>query len=150
MLYSYADSSTWCKNGAESNLLSFCVPIVVESTLLKLKQGSRCNLSCNPEDYARTDASCIMAIDLPEEAVSAGAGCSSTESLPKSSSSDQSTGSSNEEAKMNMSILHFFSKHKSLTHTRSSSDTELMAIESADSSSSSVSPSSSDSRPAIS
>ncbi|XP_057806844.1 uncharacterized protein LOC131021599 [Salvia miltiorrhiza] len=122
---------------------------IYESTLLKLKQGSRSNPSFNPEDYARTDAFCIMAIDSAEEAVSASAGCSSTESLPKSSSSDQSTASSNAEATTNMSILHFFSKHKSTTHTRNSSDTESMAIESGYSSSSSVSLSSSDSRPAI-
>ncbi|KAL1540861.1 hypothetical protein AAHA92_25152 [Salvia divinorum] len=122
---------------------------IYESTLLKLKQGSRCNPICDPEDYSRKDAICIMAIDSPEEAVSAGAGCSSTESLPKASSSDQSTVFSNEVAKTNMSILHFFSKHKSTTHTRSSSDTESMATESGYSSSSSVSPSSSDSLAAI-
>ncbi|XP_042012980.1 uncharacterized protein LOC121761396 [Salvia splendens] len=82
---------------------------IYESTLLKLKQGSRCNPICDPEDNSRNDAVCIMAIDSPEEAVSAGAGCSSTESLPMSSSSDQSTAFSNEAAKTNMSILHFFS-----------------------------------------
>lgn len=67
------------------------------------------------------------------------AGCSSRESLPKSSSSDQSTAFSNEEANMNMSILHFFSKHKNKAHSRNSSDIESMVIESDSSSSSSVS-----------
>lgn len=79
-----------------------------------------------------------MAIDLPDEAVT-GCSSSSTESLPKSSSSDQSIASSNEDYKMNMSILHFFSKHMSEAHTRNPSDTESMAIESDSSSSSSVS-----------
>lgn len=134
---------------AESNSLPFCAPIVVESTLLKLKQGSRCNQICDTEDCSRKDAVCNMVIDSPEEAVSAGAGCSSTEPLPMSSSSDQSTAFSNEAGKTNMSILHFFSKHKSTTHTRCPSDTESMATDSGYSSSSSVSPSSSDSQAAI-
>ncbi|XP_042016047.1 uncharacterized protein LOC121764019 isoform X2 [Salvia splendens] len=120
-----------------------------ESTLLKLKQGSRCNPICDPEDYSRKDAVCIMAIESPEEAVSAGAGCSSAESLPMSSSSEQSTAFSNEAAKTNMSILHIFSKHKSTTNTRSPSDAESLATECGYSSSSSVSSSSSDSQAAI-
>ncbi|KAH6828279.1 hypothetical protein C2S53_017844 [Perilla frutescens var. hirtella] len=110
---------------------------IYESTLLKLKQGSQCNPK---EDSFTTDDICIMAIDSPEEGMTAGAGCSSTESLPESSSSIQSTAYSNEEAKMNMSILHFFSKQKSATRTENSIDTESMVIETGYSSSSSVSP----------
>ncbi|KAL6563460.1 hypothetical protein OROGR_002419 [Orobanche gracilis] len=93
---------------------------IYESTLLKLKQGSRCNPT--------TAAFRIVAIDdEPEESVTAGGGRISTDSLPESTSSSvQSTASSssNEGPNMNMSILHFFSKHKSamMTHTRNSID----------------------------
>ncbi|KAL6555647.1 hypothetical protein OROHE_007319 [Orobanche hederae] len=114
---------------------------IYESTLLKLKQGgSRCNPSIYSKDSARTDAFCIVAIDdAPEESVTAGASRISTDSRPESSSSVQSTASSpsssNEGPNTNMSILHFFSKHKSvmMTHTRNLIDNQRPAEEKIDS-----------------
>lgn len=107
--------------------LLFYVIIVVESTLLKLKQGSQCNTRSNPED-SKMDAT-----DSAGEATTADADCSSNDSTcGESSISFQSTYSSKESR--NMSILYFFSKCKS---PRSSKDKEAMAVESGYSSSSS-------------
>ncbi|KAK6148131.1 hypothetical protein DH2020_019043 [Rehmannia glutinosa] len=115
---------------------------IYESTLLKLKQGSHCNPSCNPEDSGKMDAYCTMAVDLPEEkTMTADADCSSTDSFPNSTSTFQSTGSSKEPGSRNMSIIYFFSKFKSSQHAHNLNDKEVMIIEY--SSSSSGSPTSS-------
>ncbi|KAL3631650.1 hypothetical protein CASFOL_024634 [Castilleja foliolosa] len=77
---------------------------IYESTLLKLKQGSRCNPSYNSEDSAKMDANCTMGADSPRNDMIADADCSSTDSI------SQYTISLKEEGSKNMSILDFFSK----------------------------------------
>ncbi|KAL8456808.1 hypothetical protein ACS0TY_034882 [Phlomoides rotata] len=86
---------------------------IYESTLLKLKQGSHCNPTNNPEEPSSANASCIMSIDSPEEAMTTDADFSSKEQSSK-----------------NMSILHFFSKCKNSQHANNSNNKEVMVIES--------------------
>ncbi|KAG8379412.1 hypothetical protein BUALT_Bualt07G0085800 [Buddleja alternifolia] len=110
---------------------------IYESTLLKLKQGSHCNPSTNPEDSARMYEHCSMET---EEAMTSDADCSSTDC-----SSFKSTDSSKEQECRNISILYLFSKYKASQQNeqRTNEKEVVMTVESDSSSSCSVSPTSS-------
>ncbi|XP_051115906.1 uncharacterized protein LOC127241059 [Andrographis paniculata] len=101
---------------------------IYESTLLKLKQGSRCNPSCNQEDPAAMDTCSITG--SPETVKLSNASCSSAESCTTPSPSFQSTESSEESHSQNKSILYFFSKYKNSKEApKISSGSEAMAVE---------------------
>ncbi|KAA8542168.1 hypothetical protein F0562_023320 [Nyssa sinensis] len=112
---------------------------IYETTLMKLKQGSRRDLSPQPEDSVKPEISCTASILPYEEATTIEADCSST-SLSPSSSDCQSMGTLKEQGNMNMSILRLFSRYKSSRHALSSPNEEAMTVEN-DCSSASTTPS---------
>ncbi|XP_051125524.1 uncharacterized protein LOC127247625 [Andrographis paniculata] len=97
---------------------------IYESTLLKLKQGSR----CNQEDPAAMDTCAITG--SPETVMLSNASCSSADSCTTPSPSFQSTESSKESQSQNKSILYFFTKYNNSKEVpKISSGNEAMAVE---------------------
>ena len=105
-----------------------------ETTLMKLKQGSRHVQSSPAEESHISPSGTVMTIDVH----------SVPTSISPSSSECQSMGTSKDQRYTNVSVVYLFSKYKSSQRALSSPDNEAMATESGCSSESDISTSSSD------
>ncbi|KAL3512596.1 hypothetical protein ACH5RR_025313 [Cinchona calisaya] len=100
----------------------------IETTLLKLKEGSQRCQSLPLVDAISTDVSCITASDSPE---TIGADCASTDSSLNSSGEESTSMSfSMDKRDKTLSVLYLFSKYKKgPRNTPNSPNEEAMAVE---------------------